>query len=235
MEESIKILGDLVDEFPANPDYAYELSLTYAEPRRRSRRGGGPRQPRQTSKGYLTAAIALDRELVSHYPGVPRYKVLLAQHQARLGDLLLDQQDTAGAEASYTAAATALESLARASSVPSYGFFLSEAKYALGSLKLRGEAFQEARVLIGEAAQNLERSVKKRPDDRYIVRLATEMYEDLAVTLRHLDEGTLADAADAKAEEWQGKWRKHRDRKGFRRGDRWRGQRRGQHRSPRSR
>jgi tetratricopeptide (TPR) repeat protein len=185
------ILEKLSLDFPASADYRYELAETLAR--------GDLRGPEPEIESRLRRALALAEALRGDDASSPRYPILAAHIQSKLGAVLHQQGRPEETEESYRQAIELLKSLARQGRSNSGDVFeLARARDALANLYRERGRLTDARGVLEESIAELQKLRKSDPRLRSIL---VEQYRSLAEILKDLDEPALAAKASRAAEE----------------------------------
>lgn len=215
LARATEILTELVEQYPRNPDYRYELCQTHARVPldlfRGLFRGADPEQVRQ----QLDLALEESEYLVKTTPTVPKYAQLHALNLLNRAVLAREQRDR---EATLSYLEQALEQseeiVAAFPNLPPKNIvFCEHARLRLGAeLLLQGrrggvsdERVERGLTLLNEAADNLS-SLRKQPgmeEDGFLKLLMGQVYMGLAegYALAGQDDESRA-AADAAKEFW---------------------------------
>ena len=198
-DPAVKLLRQLVKDFPKVPDYRYELGETLA---RMSMPGPPLRADQERSLRQLEEAATLSGGLIDDYPNVALYVVSHALVHDRLGELLEQMDQGEEAERHYRKAIGLEATLSRQHpEVAIFDLTLARIQRSLARVLTDKKDFKEARTLLEASADRLEAMVKKAPQpDRVRVSLGrTE--RDLADVLTQLGERDLAAKAQRRADE----------------------------------
>jgi serine/threonine protein kinase len=188
------ILDQLVHDFPARTDYRYELAETLAR--------GDLRGTEAEMEPRLRRALALAEALRTDDASSPRYPVLAAHIQSKLGAVLHQQGRPEETEETYRQAIELLKPLARQAR-PNSGdvFELARARDALANLYRERGRLADARGVLEESIAELQKLRKADPRYRPLAGLAAEQYRSLAEILKRLDEPDLAAKASHAADD----------------------------------
>jgi tetratricopeptide (TPR) repeat protein len=153
-DRAAEILQNLVEEFPDNPDYRYDLAETYAMVDVPSPFSAGPPDAaaEAQSREMLDKALAISAELVAAHPNIPDYAVSQVFIQMRLA-ALLRKGDPSGAEHRFREALELQSALVRRfPRISSYRFWAAVIHETLARLC-------EEQGRMPEARSELERSI----------------------------------------------------------------------------
>lgn len=195
--EGIRILRELVREFPAVPDYRCELSELLATVNLFTR--GFSRTSQQTQD--LEQAVALASELCESYPSIPRYRAVLARTRRQLA-MLTARSDREAADLLLLESVNDYRSLAaQFPKVPVYRLMLSAALHDCAVGKRDMEQLEESRIMFNESIEQQMAYVALRPDSTFGRKALVRSYRELAGVLQNLQRPSEAEAAIEKAQE----------------------------------
>ena len=197
--EATGLLEQLVVELPNNPEYRYELAETYALPYRWASDG---KTPAWVADG-VSRAVEIGTELLARYPTVPEYRASLARSLNRSAEVLRTAGSLPEAEAQLTRAVALQRSLI--DDFPENlgnRFFLTRSLDRLAEVQLSQHQPGRARETLEEAIAQSERLCESPTGAPFSKIMLGMQYASLAKVLREMGEKTLADEADAKANQY---------------------------------
>jgi tetratricopeptide (TPR) repeat protein len=148
LEQSLDLRKKLVKDYPARPDYWFDLSGSYNTLSNALKRTDGPERAREACR----EAVQIRTGLVNEYPR-PDFKSALADSHSNLGLLLTAMRDWDGAEAQLNRALQIRRELAeRFPKRPEHQGNVGRAHWALGELfKAAGDS-DKAKIAFRQAA-----------------------------------------------------------------------------------
>lgn len=197
-ELALEILEGLVQAFPGNPDYAYDLSEAYA--RIHIPPPPIPPESREAIEDRLARSVALLRQLTTEHPEVPDFPAAEARAYDKLGSFHRHIEDWENAELDFRQAIALQAPLVKQfPSAPSYGLWMATFRIALADAMLHRNRAEEAQKILEETISTLMRQLEARPDIPPPHGLLALGYSKLAVALRQMGEKSQADEAERKA------------------------------------
>jgi hypothetical protein len=195
---AIELLRRLVAEFPKVPDYRYELCETLA------RAAFSGRQPDPSAaRPILEEAVTRSGALATEYPNVPLYTASHTQARNRLGELLLQLQESTEAEKVLRRAVDLQSSLVKQHpDVVAYDFSLAMIQATLArALAERGKV-AEAQALLETATGRAVALLAKNPRFGLVRGFLGRGWRDLSQALTRQGNGEGAALAQRKADEF---------------------------------
>ena len=199
-EQAIAILQNLVNLFPDNPDYAYDLSEVCA--RIHIPPAPIPREVESDINERFDRSLALLKKLVSKYPEVPDFLAAEARIHDKLGAFHRQMDHWAEAEQSFRQAiALQRELVIQFADTPYYGLWLATFRINLADAQLHQNQPGAARTELESTISDLLKLVEQTPGMYRPYDLLASAYSNLEMALRQTGEENLADAAARKAEQ----------------------------------
>jgi tetratricopeptide (TPR) repeat protein len=203
-EEAIRILDELIADFPQSPRYVCELAHVFASPGRFR----AERDQADQSTDRLEQGVEMMERLVASYPDVPEYKATLAMCHGALADGLAQMGELDDAVVRYRQGVDLGRSLAE--EYPDqrrYRFTLARDLFSLAVAYRSQSQWEKARLpleeLIERAAHVVEDSGGNTPGAPPAAQLLANAYAQLAQVLRELNQPELAEEASRKAREFE--------------------------------
>lgn len=195
--EAIRILDELVAEFPRDPRFRFELADTLAV----TMPAPPSSEPDVESHQRLQRAVQIGSELNNAFPGIPEYRSLLANSRVKLAALQIKRDEFDEADANFQQAIAMQHALVEQfSQVPAYRIALARSRNELARLQRDRGQLTESRATLDAALASVEAAAKhSEPDNPMNRRLASILYRNLADTLQAQDESSLAEEATTKA------------------------------------
>lgn len=194
----VKILEQLVQEYPNVPDYRCELAAMLEA----SRAGQPTRESQQRRIGDLQRAVELARELAADHPMIPRYRAVLARTLNSLARTLRVSQP-ARAESLFREAITIYRALSREfRDVPVYRTFLVWSMNEQIRHLRAGGRHQDAVSLIQEAIAEQSACLDLRPNHRFNQVRLGHLYRDLANAYKRMDKTVEAELAHEQSQQY---------------------------------
>ena len=199
-EQAIAILQNLVNLFPDNPDYAYDLSEVCA--RIHLPPAPIPREVERDINERFDRSLALLKRLVGKYPDVPDFLAAEARIHDKLGAFHRQMDHWAEAEQSFRQAiALQRELVIQFADTPYYGLWLATFRINLADAQLHQNQPGAARTELESTISDLLKLVEQTPGMYRPYDLLASAYSNLEMALRQTGEENLADAAARKAEQ----------------------------------
>ena len=199
-ERAIQILEGLVQAFPSDPDYAYDLSEAYA--RIHIPRPPIPADTQRTIEDRFGKALALLDKLVAEHPDIPDFRAAEARLQDKLGSFYRQMERWSEAEQNFRKAIALQSPLVKQfPDVPYYGLWMATFRIALADSLIREDQTREARTELEGAISTLLQQQERRPELPPPHDLLALGYSKLAIALRQAGEKDQADEAARKAEQ----------------------------------
>jgi tetratricopeptide (TPR) repeat protein len=202
-ERAMEILEGLVQAYPSDPDYAFDLSEAYA--RIQIRRPPIPPDAQREIEERFSKSLALLEKLVTEHPDIPDFLAAKARAYDKLGAFHRQMERWAEAEQNFRNAIAIQANLVKQfPDVTSYGLWMATFRIALADAYLKRNQPGEARTELEAALSTLVRQQEQRPGIRPPHELLALGYSKLEVALRQCGEQDKADQAARKAERERG-------------------------------
>jgi tetratricopeptide (TPR) repeat protein/tRNA A-37 threonylcarbamoyl transferase component Bud32 len=179
---AVDLLRRLAAEFPDDPSYKHDLSLSVHALGIWHSGNGPPADRIERAVHYLHEALALRQELVDKYPGRAAYRDSLARTYTALGiqyqrtDKRLPQVEKA-----YQAALELRQALVLESPTPEHQAALASLYHNLATFAYRRGHLDEAEQYWGQARATYEPLAKARPGDLDLQDNLAKMYEYVGI------------------------------------------------------
>jgi tetratricopeptide (TPR) repeat protein/tRNA A-37 threonylcarbamoyl transferase component Bud32 len=195
---AIAVMHRLAEDFPAVPDYRYELGEVLIQ---LVAGGGGPRHDGSAER-QLRRAVGLARELAAAFPAVPQYQALHGRSLQRLGAFLQASGRGDEAEPLHRDAVALHHALvSRFPSVPSYHLYRADACRSLATALQRRGQLAEACALMEETIDAQQAYLKATPANPFGRMQLAHEYQALAETRRRLGDDERSREAARRARE----------------------------------
>ncbi len=199
-ERAIEMLEGLVQAFPGNPDYAYDLSE--ADARIQIPRPPIPPETQKTIEDRFGKSLALLEKLANQNPDVPDFLASEAQTCYKLGSFhrQMGRWDQAEQNFRRTIAVQALL-VNQFPDAPYYGLWLANFRIARADALIRLNRPAEARAELDGTIAALLIELKQSPEINSFHDMLALAYSQLEIALRQAGEKDQADEAARKAEQ----------------------------------
>jgi len=199
LEEAVRILEQLVNDFPQAPDYRCDLAEAYAM---LAHRRPPFDEDSPSAERYLDQALALCEQIRQEYPGDPTYAASLVPTLYMLSEVQRRHGRRSGAEGALRSAVTLQASLVRRSpEVVSYRIWQVLIQNSLAEQLREQRRLEEARALLEDSAKILDSLQANDRDLPHVRRLRSESWGFLADLLEKRGEAEAAAAARRRAGE----------------------------------
>jgi tetratricopeptide (TPR) repeat protein/tRNA A-37 threonylcarbamoyl transferase component Bud32 len=198
-DTAIRLLRQLVKDFPKVPDFRHDLCETLT----RASFHGGARAPESPAgaRKLLDEAVELATALAAEYPKVPQYTASQALAHERLGLVLHQLRQTESAEKELRKAVSLQATLARQHpEIVAHDFSLALMESSLSRLLRDVGNYKEARSFLEAALSRLAALPAKDHRLGFVRMHLGQGYCELAEVLTRLGEAEAAAEAQKKAE-----------------------------------
>ena len=201
-ERAIQILEGLVQAYPSDPDYAYDLSEAYS--RIHIPRPPIPTETQRTIEDRFGKALNLLETLVAEHPDIPDFRASEARTHDKLGSFYRQMERWSEADQNFRKAIALQSPLVKQfPDVPYYGLWMATFRIAYADALIHRDQPAEARVVLEETISTLLRQLEQRPETPRPHHLLALGYSRLSLALRQIGEKAQADAAAQKAKQEQ--------------------------------
>ena len=202
-DQATEVLEQLIQDFPAIPDYRYHLVIACIG-RPHYKRSESDRVPRPSGrrKQRYRKAMEVARALTTDHPTVPAYQSALSRCHIRMGEEFRCEGRDDEAEKHLRQAILVLDPLVR--DYPSVSAYVAD--YLLASETLadllckRGEASGALRIL-QQNTEDIDQALRTGPKRRQEWTLLAQRYREIARLLSERGDAAGADAARRRADQ----------------------------------
>ena len=199
-ERAMEILESLVQAYPNDPDYAFDLSEAYA--RIQIPRPPIPPETQRMIEDRFGKSLALLEKLVTEHPDIPDFLAAEARMHDKLGAFHRQMERWSEAEQNFRKAIAIQSALVKQfPDVPYYGIWMATFRIALGDTLIRQDLAPQAVVELEAALTSLSRELERRPEMPRPRDLLAVGYSKLAIALRQTGQKERAEEAARTAEE----------------------------------
>jgi len=200
----LRLLDELVEDYPYRAIYSYDLVLTI-----------GMLPTRQTQPDHVAErasqferSVSLSRKLTERFPQVPEYRIALSNSHSKLGRFLESQDQLADAVEHYQQAFDLQQKLlSDFPEVLKYYFASAVAAQRLGNALARSGELAQARLALETAVDNQSLYLRSESDSLFSKGYLYQHYRTLAEVLALLGESSLSREAEERSAEIRDEWR----------------------------
>jgi len=200
----LRLLEQLVEDYPYRAIYSYDLILTTGMlPTRQT-------QPDQVVEraSQFQRSVSLSTQLTERFPQVPEYQTARSNSHSKLGRFLETQDQLPEAVEHYQQAFDLQQKLlSDFPEVTKYYFASAAAAQRLGNALAQVGDLAQARLALETAVNNQSLFLRREPDSLFSKGYLYQHYRSLAEVLALLGESSLSIEADKRSAEIRDAWR----------------------------